>query len=297
MDNEVVIISKPNKSTLKRVVNAVGIFVLFLLFYTQAFVHSVWVLALLSPIVLYSAIEHFSSLFINRYYFEKEKVVAADYKDGYIDELNYKDIVGWNEYFEKIPRSRDLHHLVLRSDSKTIAFEESDYKNFGEILAYVKSLNLPFDKTTKNRGFKSRGDFIISQVAFKIFSVNVITCVLSFLFFAVVMINKNQVDSIMYIEGTVSNIKYDEKYKTVRVKLVEHSEISLTCSEKDDVAMFNWTITSGKDYKEFVNMNKKFRFGISKNVYEWRVKNKLIHALDIESTTNIELRSWEAITD
>lgn len=219
-------------------------------------------------------------IFKKIYYLSSDKIVVADQKNEYITELPVNEIEKWNYYSNK-----EENCLVVSGRYTDIIIEKENYKNFEEILAYFTNAGFVRDSSLKSSEIKNEAiqDFYIHEFI----HISYFTAVaLNFLFW---IITHSKSDSIerQYFQGHIQTVETFRKSNTIRVSLEEYDAFTLRFNVED---IRKYRLTSRNDLR-----GKLVKIGIIKSDYDWKVKNKTIRMLDLNTTPYLDAVSFEIV--
>lgn len=222
----------------------------------------------------------FSMFFKKIYYFNSDKIVVADQKNEYITELPINEIEKWNYYSDE-----KEYFLVVSGRYTSIVIEKDNYKNFEEILAFFINAGLVRDNNLKRSGVKNEAIQDVYIYEFIYLSLS-IAFVLNFLFWIITYSKSDSVE-IQYFQGNIQRIETFRKSSSVKIYLNEYTSFSFSL-DAEAVKKYNLT-------NKAALIGKPVRIGIFKSDYDWKMKNKTIRMLDLNTTPYLNAVNFELI--
>ncbi|WP_425291032.1 hypothetical protein [Spirosoma linguale] len=273
------IISKSQKPHILQWVGLIVITFFFLGFLGLAIADVSWasfnITAIFYMIVLNVTLH--AMFFKKIYYLSADKIVIADYKNEYISELPVNEIEKWNYYSNE---REDC--LVVSGRYASIVIDKYKYKNFEEILAFFTNSSLSRDNNLKSSEVKNEVTQEVSIYAFYL-SLS-IAFILNFMFW-IITHSKSGSTEIQHFQGHIQTIETFSKSSSVRVHLTEYSSFSFRL---DADAVKKYSLTNKAEL-----IGKPVRIGIFKSDYDWKVNNKTIRMLDLNTTPYLDAVSFE----
>lgn len=276
--DEYCIISQPQKPTLHLWI----VFILFICFFliflggsvadaswTSFFMATLFFMALLTNIAF--------TMFIHKvYYLSTDKIVIANYKNQYMTELPFNEIYKWNFYTDK----KD-EYLVVLGQGTSIVINKSNYINFDELVDFFTKTDLVKDTSLKSAVIKNEA---IQDELHALSLPFLIILMLSFIFW-VITHSKNDSKEILYFQGHIQAVDTNRKSSSIRITLREYPTFSFTPQE-EVVAKYGLR-------NKVKTIGMEARIGVYQSDYDWKINNKKIRMLDINSIPYLYAVSFE----
>ena len=119
------------------------------MFFDSSIIEASWGILAISFIPLGVFINLVSTYYKKLYYFSANKIIIADHKNKFIDEIEWTEIEAWNEYSE-YQRGGNRYLLIARCKNKHFLIEKSNYKNYDEMVLFFTKMNLFRNEKLKN---------------------------------------------------------------------------------------------------------------------------------------------------
>jgi hypothetical protein len=244
-------------------------------------------------VILLALFGSFSLSFKRIYYFSNEKIVVADDKNEYIDEIKISEIISWNVYTE-IARGWKKDFLVIKTAEKHIIIEKNDYTNYDLMVNFFKETNLYQDENLKdNLKLLLTSKENMTELDGKFSLKFIYSCTFFTILFWILTSLKSKSNDIQYFVSEIKEIHHSKKSHRIDIKLKKYPQLLFIFKKSKDVSFFSsYNYNDGN--KIYVNQNKMIKIGISKADYEWRVKNTFINFLEI-STPNLDAENYQII--
>jgi len=211
------------------------------------------------------------------YYLSADKIVIADYKNEYITDLPVNEIEKWNYY-----STNKEDCLVVSGRHTSIVIEKYKYKNFEDMSAFFAKAGLVRDKNLKSSGVKNEATQEVSTSAFYL---SLSTAIIFNFMFWIITHSKSNSTEIQHFQGHIQTIETFSKSSSVRIYLTEYSSFSFRL-DSDAVKKYNL-----KNKADLIG--KPVQVGIFKSDYNWKIKNKTIRMLDLNTTPYLDAVSFE----
>lgn len=268
------------------------VFLLFLLFYTQAIVAASWVVCVISLVFFVAALGGLSEYIKNIYYFSEKSIVITNRNNDFMGEINYADsTVFWNEYFE-VSKGKKNYFLIIISENSKVVISKKKYKNYDEIVTYFNESGLPKDSTLKNGYLNGKNEFY-SKLENSILSVSLLLLFFFLMTFGFIVSGKKDTGAKVYFTGRIKNIdRTGGKISKLYLELQNYPSVEFIIN--DDISFFqSYNYYEGN--KIYTNLNKKIRIGISKDEYDWKTKNKLIRCLNVIDKNRWDIEEYKML--
>ncbi|WP_428666465.1 hypothetical protein [Runella sp.] len=278
-DNNDYIISQPQKPYIVQWIGLIFFTYIFLSLLSLSIADASWAAFSITIIVFMSLVISmgFTMFFKKIYYLSVDKIIIADYKNEYITDLPFNEIHKWNHYSEK----KD-EYLVVSGQDTGIIIDKYNYKNFDELVAFFAKTNLVKDTSLKSSGIKNEAT---QKVATRTFYLYLSTAFMLSLLFWIITYSKSDSTEMQYFKGHIQTINTSSKSSTVRIELKEYPAISFR-TEPEIVKKYR--LRNKADLIE-----KTVRIGVFKSDYDWKIKNKRIRMLDMNSIPYLNAVSFE----
>lgn len=222
------------------------------------------------------------------YYFKKDQIVVANSNNDFIDELNLDEFVIWNEYSE-YQRFVKKGSLIISNNYKNIVVNKDDYKNFDEILRYLISKNLVKSKELTPYSVANK---IISDLEEQRPIWVSCTIAVVILSFWIITSSKKQTNEVQYFYGQIKSIEHFRKNNYVQITLNNNPDLLFKFKNRKDVDFFNnYNYNNGEN--KYVNLGKYIKVGVSKDDYNWKIENKMISRIDLNSTPYLDVQEYK----
>lgn len=218
-----------------------------------------------------------SMFFKKIYYFSTEKIVIADSKNQYLTELPIYEVEKWNYYSNE---KEDC--LVVSGKHTSLIIDKHKYRNFEELVDFFANSDLVRDSSFKSSEVKNEA---ISEAFIHAFYYSLsIAITLNFLFW-IITYSKRDSTEIQYFQGHIKTIETFRKSGSVRMALEEYTSFTF---KFDREGVRKYSLANKADL-----IGKKVKIGILKSDHEWKIKNKTIRMLDLNSIPYLNAVSLE----
>ncbi len=255
----------------------------------MAVVETSWICVLGGMIFLLALITTIIRQFSKIYYFGSNKITIADHKNIYIDDIPLNQIYCWNEYKEYKDKSW-RHCIVIQAVGTSIIIEKGEYKNYYDILAYFYGKNLKQDKTLKA---KSINNEIYSPIEKSLLIYLQCLILFSIFSFYIIFSLKDESSETLYFTGTIERIYHPSKHQYIEISLKNISFHFKVTGSKAISFFTAYNYDYGKNTP--VNMGKKIKITVSKDDYDWKIKNKIVSRLNINSVHSLDVKEYKIL--
>lgn len=286
MEDELV--SESNNSFLTNSIGLVALLGLSLMFFSMAIVEVYW-LGLLGGLIPLTGILTTIPRFHKKiYYFKEDKVLVANYKNDFVDELNLDEFVTWNEYSE-YQRFAKRNFLIISNNYKSIVIDKYDYKNYDKILSYLN--NKPLVKNQKLTPYSVSNKIVSALEEQRPVWVSCTIAIVIFSFFLITS-SKKQTKEIKYFTGKIKSIEYFRNNNYIEITLNNNPNLFFRFKDRKDVDFFNkYNYDNGEN--TYVNLGRYIQVGVSKDDYSWKIENKMISRIDLNSTPYLDVQEYK----
>lgn len=287
-DEEYLIMSEPHNNYSKLSVGAFLLLAIYVVLFQQSIIQVSWIALIFSVTCLLMGGYLIMILRRSIYYFYPEKIIIAAANNEYIDQIEVKDIIGWNINYTKNKNRVTDADLIVRTNDKVLTITKSNYKNFPDFIEYFKNLNLPPDEKLTST-FRMSQEEIFNPWEKKVSSALIPCIILTILTFWLIVRKKSDSGEKIYFTSKITSISFNKHDAELRLK--DYPAIRFRTKNRN---FFKDYYYNGGNPK-YVYQDKTIKLSVLKSDYDWLIKNEFIRKIRLSSNTDFRIESFQIL--